>query len=129
MKKYVATLAFIAMALITRDAFALNRKLLKTMAGSYDIIVPSYCPVEQSNCLSFQAPTSGGVYDQLLTFSTKGVISGRWKKVDALADFLNPIETDLYFTGKITKISSKGKKQLQSSRRSAQMEARLLAQS
>jgi hypothetical protein len=110
MKRFFVTFVLLAVTCITRDACALNAKLLKTMAGSFDIILSSYCPVERSNCLSYQAPTSGGVYKQLLTFSSKGAISGRWLKVDSLADLFNPIETDVYFTGKITKISSKGKK-------------------
>lgn len=110
MKKFFVMCALVVATCVTRDAFALNAKLLKTIAGSYDIFLKSYCPVDQANCLRYEAPTTGGVYDQLLTFSSKGVISGRWTKVDALADLFNPVETDVYFTGKISKISSSGKK-------------------
>jgi hypothetical protein len=110
MKKIVCSLVLTLLALTTRDAFALNPKLLKKLAGKFDIVLSAYCPVDQAHCLDYEAPTTGGVYDQLLTFSKKGAISGRWLKRDGLADFLNPTETDVYFTGKITKISSKGKK-------------------
>jgi hypothetical protein len=68
----------------------------------------TYCPGGLAHCITYSAPTTGGGYDQLLTFSKKGVISGRWLKRDYLDDLLDPIETDVYFTGKITKISSKG---------------------
>lgn len=110
MKKIACTLVLTLMAITTADAFALNPKLLKKMAGSFEILLSAYCPETQAQCLDYEAPTTGGVYDQLLTFSKRGAISGRWLKRDGLADFLNPIETDVYFTGKITKISSKGKK-------------------
>ena len=110
MKKLVCALVLTVLAIATKDAFALNPTLLKKMAGSFDIILSAYCPEDQAHCLDYEAPTTGGVYDQLLTFSKRGAISGRWFKRDGLADFLNPVETDVYFTGKITKISSKGKK-------------------
>jgi hypothetical protein len=110
MTKIACTVVLTLLALTTRDAFAINPALLKKMAGSFDIILSAYCPETQSSCLDYEAPTTGGVYDQLLTFSKKGIISGRWLKRDGLADFLNPVETDVYFTGKITKISAKGKK-------------------
>lgn len=110
MKKLIYALVLTVVTITTRDAFALNPTLVKRVAGSYDIVLSAYCPVDQAYCLDYEAPTTGGVYDQLLTFSKKGLVSGRWLKRDGLADFLNPVETDVYFTGKITKISSKGKK-------------------